>query len=315
MELSVKWGKTVLSLTIDEPATFHVGELKQELLLLTEVYPERQKLLCKGKNLKDNDFVSEIKGPIILLGAKESDLQAVLAPPDVDDVIDDLDGKDGSGNGVFFNTADDLKKIDRRMQVIDTIIEVKEPPREGKKLLVLDIDYTLFDHRTPAETAWELRRPYLHEFLTAVYPYYDICLWSATSKKWIDIKMRELGVFDHPDYKVSLILDIRAMISIYREPYGVVNCKPLEVIWRKYTQYTKANTIMFDDLRRNFLMNPQSGLRIRPFKNAHISRETDTELLRLTKYLLLLDQEESFETLDHKHWESYCKRKDKEEMS
>lgn len=42
--------------------------------------------------------------------------------------------------------------------------------------------------------------------------------------------------------------------------------KPLGVIWGKYEQYDKKNTIMFDDLRRNFLMNPQNGLKIRPFR-------------------------------------------------
>jgi ubiquitin-like domain-containing CTD phosphatase 1 len=42
--------------------------------------------------------------------------------------------------------------------------------------------------------------------------------------------------------------------------------KPLGVIWGKFPQYSQRNTIMFDDLRRNFLMNPQSGLRIRPFR-------------------------------------------------
>ena len=41
--------------------------------------------------------------------------------------------------------------------------------REDKKLLVLDIDYTLFDHRTPAETGAELMRPYLHDFLASAY--------------------------------------------------------------------------------------------------------------------------------------------------
>ena len=49
--------------------------------------------------------------------------------------------------------------------------QVRNPPRPGKKLLVLDIDYTIFDHRSPAETAAELRRPHLHEFLASVYPW------------------------------------------------------------------------------------------------------------------------------------------------
>lgn len=71
------------------------------------------------------------------------------------------------------------------------------------KLLVLDIDYTLFDHRSPAENPLELMRPCrfintqlqkflfnsslmqdicadLHEFLSAVYSEYDIIIWSAT---------------------------------------------------------------------------------------------------------------------------------------
>ncbi|KAF9623282.1 hypothetical protein IFM89_000771 [Coptis chinensis] len=51
---------------------------------------------------------------------------------------------------------------------------------EGKKLLVLDIDYILFDHRSTAENPLELMRPYLHEFLSAAYSEYDIILWSAT---------------------------------------------------------------------------------------------------------------------------------------
>lgn len=48
--------------------------------------------------------------------------------------------------------------------------------------------------------------------------------------------------------------------------------KPLGVIWGKYEQFSPKNTIMFDDIRRNFIMNPKNGLRIRPFREAHINR-------------------------------------------
>lgn len=48
-------------------------------------------------------------------------------------------------------------------------IKVLNDPRPGKKLLVLDIDYTLFDHRSVAERGYELMRPYLHEFLSSAY--------------------------------------------------------------------------------------------------------------------------------------------------
>ena len=79
----------------------------------------------------------------------------------------------------------------------------------------------------------------------------------------------------------------------------------MRVIWDKYPRYNETNTIMFDDLRRNFLMNPCNGLRIRPFKNAHSSRSTDDELLKLTFYLKSIASLSSFVELDHKHWESY----------
>jgi ubiquitin-like domain-containing CTD phosphatase 1 len=42
--------------------------------------------------------------------------------------------------------------------------------------------------------------------------------------------------------------------------------KPLGVIWGKYEQYDRTTTVMFDDLRRNFLMNPQNGLKIKAFR-------------------------------------------------
>lgn len=60
---------------------------------------------------------------------------------------------------------------------------------------------------------------------------------------------------------------------------------------------------MFDDLRRNFVMNPQSGLKIRPFKNAATAQATDRELLKLSKYLSVLKDIDDFRSLDHRNWE------------
>ena len=89
---------------------------------------------------------------------------------------------------------------------------------------------------------------------------------SATNMRWIEEKMKLLGCDKNPNYKLSFYLDSRAMISIQTEKYGIVDVKPLGVIWGKYPQYDKKSTIMFDDLRRNFLMNPQQGLKIRAFR-------------------------------------------------
>ena len=75
-----------------------------------------------------------------------------------------------------------------------------------------------------------------------------------------------------------------------------------------YNQFIKdfnidpESTIMFDDIRRNFLMNPQNGLRIAPFKNAAQLRATDKELLHLKDYLLSIAHLPSFTDLNHKNW-------------
>ena len=96
--------------------------------------------------------------------------------------------------------------------------------------------------------------------------------------------MRELGVIGHEQFKVTALLDHLAMISVVSDKYGgLIDCKPLAFIWQHAAfaaaGYGPHNTIMFDDLRRNFVMNPQNGLKIRPFRNAHQARRAHRLLL------------------------------------
>ncbi|KAA0203192.1 hypothetical protein HAZT_HAZT004985 [Hyalella azteca] len=121
----------------------------------------------------------------------------------------------------------------------------------------------------------------------ARYKDYDIAIWSATSMKWIQEKMKLLGVSTNPNYKI------------------VFYVKPLAVIWGKHRHYHAGNTVMLDDLRRNFLMNPQNGLKIRPFRRAHENRGTDRELLKLAGYLQDIAQLDDLSALRHSRWESY----------
>ena len=74
--------------------------------------------------------------------------------------------------------------------------------------------------------------------------------------------------------------------------------------------YGPHNTIMLDDLRRNFLMNPQNGLKIRPYVHYHRNRETDQELPRIGAYLdaIAALPAEDFQQLDHRRWEEYVRR-------
>lgn len=66
-------------------------------------------------------------------------------------------------------------------------------------------------------------RPYLHEFLTSAYEDYDIVIWSATGMKWIEEKMRLLGVSTHQDYKIMFYLDYLAMITVHTAKYGTID--------------------------------------------------------------------------------------------
>ncbi|XP_033757287.1 ubiquitin-like domain-containing CTD phosphatase 1 [Pecten maximus] len=308
----IKWSGNEYKITLSDSST--VANMKDSIYKDTGVRPERQKLLglkYNGKAPTDDVAISQLKlktnTKIMMMGSREEELDKVKEPPpDLPEVINDFDIEEDEI--AIENREEYLSKIDRRVR--DYKIEVFNPPREGKKLLVLDIDYTLFDHRSVAETANELMRPFLHEFLQSAYEDYDIVIWSATGMKWINVKMKELGVTDNPSYKITFHLDSSAMISVHTPKYGVIEVKPLGVIWGKYEQWTPKNTIMFDDIRRNFIMNPQNGLRIKAFREAHQNRAKDRELLKLAKYLKDISTVDDFTTLNHRKWEKYrSKRK------
>ena len=40
----------------------------------------------------------------------------------------------------------------------------------------------------------------------------DILIWSATSMKWVEVKMKELGVLNHPAYKLVCMLDYQVCV-------------------------------------------------------------------------------------------------------
>ncbi|XP_062572249.1 ubiquitin-like domain-containing CTD phosphatase 1 [Saccostrea cucullata] len=303
----IKWSGQEYKLSVDKDGM--VADLKKTIQDATGVLPERQKLLglkFKGKPPADDVHLTDLKlkptTKIMMMGSREEELDKVKeAPKDLPEVVNDFDIEEEEI--AIENREEYLSKIDRRIK--DYKITVLNEPRQGKKLLVLDIDYTLFDHRSVAETANELMRPYLHEFLQSAYEDYDIVIWSATGMKWVEVKMKELGVTSNPNYKICFMLDSLAMISVHTPKYGVIEVKALGVIWGKYEQWSAKNTIMFDDIRRNFIMNPQTGLRIRAFREAHFNRDKDRELLKLSKYLKDISALDDFTVLNHRHWERY----------
>lgn len=289
--------------------------LKEQIEELTNVRCVRQKLfgikskdgspLTDALTLEETNFTDGIK--IMMMGSQEKEIQNVeqasrIGLPPLEDDFDIYDDEEIDSDAKIPKEPEYMAKIARRVQHYK--IKMLNQPRPNKKLLVLDIDYTLFDHRSTAQTAAELMRPYLHEFLTSAYREYDIVIWSATSMRYIEAKMDELRVSSNPNYKIVFYLDSAAMISVNSQKYGLLNVKPLAVIWGKFpNQYTPKNTIMFDDTRRNFLMNPQNGLKIKAFREAFKNRETDQELLHLSKYLKKIAEMDDFSSLDHRYWQ------------
>lgn len=63
----------------------------------------------------------------------------------------------------------------------------------------------------------------------------------------IDAKMKYLGVYTNPDYKISLVLSKENMFLARKKKGGKVwdeTIKPLQVIWSKFGEfYSKKNTI------------------------------------------------------------------------
>mmetsp|Transcript_24725 Transcript_24725/g.82939 ORF Transcript_24725/g.82939 Transcript_24725/m.82939 type:complete len:327 (+) Transcript_24725:153-1133(+) len=308
--LRVSWRGKVIEVTLEDGMT--IGELKASLRAKTGVPVGNQKLMgfkaIRGLP-KDDALVAshapDPARPIMMMGSPDADHvppppEGAPGSPAADDaeVVNDLDDMDPTPAAASRHVESIAQRV---ASYKPTVLSA---PRDGKACLVLDMDYTLFDHRSSAEDAGQLARPHLHEFLEAAHASYDIFIWSATSLAWIVRKMRALGIADHPRYQVTAIYCERAMVTVATEKYGVLNVKPLAVIWGQFEgRYSPRNTVHVDDLSRNFTLNPQSGLKIPPCAGMPVAanRAKDRELVRLTRYLSAI-ADSDFSTLDHSKW-------------
>ena len=97
----------------------------------------------------------------------------------------------------------------------------------------------------------------------------------------MEIKLTELGLLTDPGFKIIFVLDKTAMFKVPRPP-GIDgfeeeevgggkkeegdkehSVKPLQIIWRKFAGvYGPHNTVHIDDLKRNFMLNPECGVEV-----------------------------------------------------
>ncbi|KAI8576998.1 hypothetical protein K450DRAFT_253879 [Umbelopsis ramanniana AG] len=318
MTFIASWQKKTYTMSCTPEET--VEQLKLKLQGLTNVRPQNMKLLnlVKGKLPSDDTCLESLSlrrkpgsNAVEFLMLGTADANIFKDPDQVDtlpDVLNDLEyDYFPSDHPTHLDQAKVQKKLKETTE--KTTIRLINPLREGKKLLVMDLDYTLFDCKSPASHISELMRPGMHSYLTSAYEHYDIVIWSQTSWRTLEAKVTELGILSHPDYKIAFVMDISTMISVTTLKADGSEfkhqVKALDIIWSKFPQFSAKNTIHVDDLSRNFALNPKCGLKISAFKHAPVKRLTDRELYYVARYLLLIVNVDDFTILNHKRWRSY----------
>jgi ubiquitin-like domain-containing CTD phosphatase 1 len=310
IELTASWKGQLFPLLVYPETT--VAVVKRHLSVLTNVQPKRQKLIFSGAKAKSDDVtISQLKikkRKFMMVGVPESDV-FIDSDDDYKSVVDDFDEVEYTKEDSLGSNSKYQQKMEKYLKKLK--INIINPPRPGKKLLVLDLDYTLFDMKSKADTFAQLKRPFTDFFLTQCYRYYDLVIWSQTSWRWLEIKLTELGILSHPHYKICFVLDKSCMFSVKSKIRGEERShqvKALGLIWAKFPQWSAKNSLHVDDLGRNFAMNPGEGLKIKAYKNASVNRNSDSVLLFLWRYLTIIARDErDFEDLDHNEWESYLR--------
>jgi ubiquitin-like domain-containing CTD phosphatase 1 len=179
-------------------------------------------------------------------------------------------------------------------------------PRDGKKLLVLDIDQTIYyeSHSDNGKRSWSVR-PYLYEFLTNVNEFYDIVIWSATDLYFLERKMIKMGLHPTEKFNILFYLDIEAMIAVKIPEYKdvPVRIKPLQFIWHAFPgRYSCENSLLIDDNSYNFAWATKNGLEIGEYRGNRDDRELDC----LKHYLVYLAKEsKDFTKVNHGKWKNY----------
>ena len=79
----------------------------------------------------------------MMIGSKEEEIANIdLDPSEIPNVVNDFDIEEDLSEIAIHNREEYLAKIEKRVK--DLKVNVFNAPRDGKRLLVLDIDYTLF---------------------------------------------------------------------------------------------------------------------------------------------------------------------------
>lgn len=139
-------------------------------------------------------------------------------------------------------------------------------------------------------------RPYLKEFLHACFSHaHKVSIWTAANNLWFKYVYRthikpvitELKVeldFIYCGDKCSTVFDPDPETEFPQ----IIKIKKLSKIWKKkYSTYTKHNTIIIDDSPNTYIKNYGNAV---PIKTYTIYHKNDEELKKLAQYLINIKQ-------------------------
>eukprot|EP01052_Picozoa_sp_SAG31_P002349 SAG31_NODE_83_length_27039_cov_14.035746_5_plen_291_part_00 len=221
LDLVFSFNKVKVAIQI--PADSTVADVKLELEDHTGVLAKRQKIVgmvYKGRMAGNEMALSDVKlgKKLMLIGTAEKDI--IVCPEDLPDVFNDLDlDYSGGGSSESVRTPGNVMLLTERIASVN-VTQINRIRSAQSKLIVFDLDYTLYDcgkesRRAAGPSIELLKRPGADEMLTQLYSAgYEIIIWSATHWKWVEMKLTDLGFLTHPGYKILSVLDRSAMFRL-----------------------------------------------------------------------------------------------------
>ncbi|WP_308920968.1 HAD family hydrolase [Janthinobacterium sp. J1-1] len=156
-----------------------------------------------------------------------------------------------------------------------------------RKLLIFDLDETLV-HASTAQLAQAAdfacgpylvyQRPYLHELLRAMQPYYDFAVWSSSSRAYVDAVVAQ--VFGS-EFELKFAWSVeRCVQRVDVQANGYVYIKDLRKVQGQ--GYAVEDITMLDDSPEKIARQPRNHFRVKPY----LGQLDDRELLVVAEELL-----------------------------
>jgi hypothetical protein len=188
-------------------------------------------------------------------------------------------------------------------------------------LLVLDLDGTLIAETESGATdaTAVLARPHLREFLLAANALgYDLAIWSASCRAWIDTVLQVIWPTDAVGEPVFVFTGARCVLKRHmdgmHESADATVIKPLKKVWKSFPQYTKQQTIVLDNTPSTYTQNYGNALAVRTFTcyatnttaDSATTAQPDKELLTTLKYIRYLSCVENVRAANRDEMRRVC---------